>query len=97
MYIRTPHAMVWVEAPMEQANPTPKTATTGHTPYQERWAKKPLNTAKGRCVAVRQSRGNLELGYIRNNHLSEAHILSLTRNTNKTGRTDDGSHRTAMA
>ena len=69
MYIRTPHAMVWVEAPMKQANPAPKTATKGHTPYQERWAKKPLNTAKGRCVAVRQSGGNLELGCIRNNHL----------------------------
>ena len=69
MYIRTPHAMVWVEAPMEQANPAPKTATKGHTPYQERWAKKPLNTARGRCVAVRQSGGKLELGCIRKNRL----------------------------
>jgi hypothetical protein len=69
MYIRTPHAMVWVEAPLEQAHPIPKAATKGHTPYQERWAKKPLNTAKGRCVALRQSAGKLELGSIRNNRL----------------------------
>ncbi len=69
MYIRTPHAMVWVEAPIEHTNPTPKTVTKGHTPYQERWAKKPLNTAKGRCVAVRQSGEKLELGCISNNRL----------------------------
>lgn len=69
MYIRTPHAMVWVEAPLEQAHPVPKAATEGHTPYQERWAKKSLNTAKGRCVAVRQSGGKLELGCVRNNRL----------------------------
>ncbi len=69
MYIRTPHAMVWVEAPMQQANLVTKAVTKGHTPYQDRWAKKPLNTAKGRCVAVRQRARKLELDCIRNNRL----------------------------
>ena len=65
MYIRTPRALVWVESPL--AHPTPAPAV--RMPYQERWAKKPLNTAKGRCVAVRQNDGKLELGCMRNNHL----------------------------
>ena len=69
MYIRTPHALVWVETPLETTHTEPKTDPAARTPYQERWAKKPLNTAKGRCVAVRQSGGKLELGCIRTNHL----------------------------
>lgn len=71
MYIRTPRALVWVETPLAQPTPTPAPQTThaARTPYQERWANKPLNSAKGRCVAVRQNGGKLELGCMRNNHL----------------------------
>lgn len=69
MYIRTPRALVWVESPLAHPTPAPKAAPTARTPYQERWANKPLNTAKGRCVAVRQNGGTLELGCMRNNHL----------------------------
>jgi hypothetical protein len=69
MYIRTPHALVWVESPLEHVNPAPQKRTEGQPTRQERWAKKPINTARGRCVAVRQSAGKLELGCMVNNRL----------------------------
>lgn len=70
MYIRTPHALVWVESPQEHPHPAPQTTPTAKTPYQERWATKPLNTAKGRFLAVRQNAGKLELGCMVNNRLT---------------------------
>lgn len=69
MYVRTPRALVWIESPQEQPRPTPKVTPNASTPYWERWAKKPLKTAKGRCVAVRQSGGKLEVACVCNNHL----------------------------
>ena len=69
MYVRTPHALVWVESPLEHHHPAHQTAPAARMPYLERWAKKPLSTAKGRCLAVRQNGGKLELGCMRNNHL----------------------------
>jgi hypothetical protein len=69
MYIRTPHALVWVESPLDNVNPAPQKHTAAPHPYQERWAKKPLSTARGRCAAVRQTAGKLELGCRVNNRL----------------------------
>lgn len=70
MYIRTPHALVWVESPLEQSKSVPNTGPIARSQSQIRWAKKPLNTAKGRFVAVRQSGGKLELGCMVNNRLT---------------------------
>jgi hypothetical protein len=69
MYIRTPHALVWVEDTLDKVNPAPQNHTGARPPHQERWATKPLNTARGRCVAVRQTSGKLELGCMVNNRL----------------------------
>lgn len=69
MYIRTPHALVWVEPHLDNVNPAPQKHTAARQPHQERWAKKPLSTARGRFVAVRQSSGKLELGCMVNNRL----------------------------
>ena len=69
MYIRTPHALVWVESPSEPVQADVKPQAKAHTPYQERWALKPLNITRGRCVAVRQSTGKLEVGCMVDNRL----------------------------
>ena len=69
MYVRTPRAMVWVEQAKEtpQWPESPKSAIS--PPYKERWAITPLNTARARCVAVRQHGEKLELGCMVNNRL----------------------------
>ena len=69
MYIRTPHALVWVESPLEPVQQAGKPQATARTAYQELWAKKPLSIARGRCVAVRQSAGKIEVGCMFENRL----------------------------
>lgn len=64
MYIRTPHALAWVEPTVELASTATTPPTPPHTHYQERWAKKPLDFAHGRFVAVRQCNGQIEVGCI---------------------------------
>lgn len=69
MYIRTPHALVWVESSLEQAKPASKNQVIAPVFSKERWAKNPLNTSQGRCVAVRERAGRLELGCMVDNRL----------------------------
>lgn len=73
MYIRTTRALVWVESPLEQPQTANQSTPAPRVPYQERWAKKPLNTNRARCVAVRQYAGKLELGCMINNRLIWLH------------------------